>query len=349
MRKERVNGKSFGWVEGAAYTRTPERAADKLSREMLKSSLYFLGLVVWALLPAADASAARSLSLPPGTQAILEHIYSGRSDLAIPEAESLQKEQPSHPLGYLLEAEARWWEVWCESAEYKYGMTMPRHKEKQPSDQQYLGLTTKAESLAMASLARNETADMHFYAGMAHAQAARMYSLRGENRATAREGVRGREHLLRALELDPSLSDADLGLGLYNYYVDTLSTIARVLRFFMGIPGGSKQEGIEQLRQAMEHGQLTQAEARFYLAINLHNYDQKYEEALRVITPLVAKYPENPIFLLARGDLFGKLGRKPQAIADYRAAVKGQFASAECRERVEQLAREALAAQGAEF
>jgi len=259
----------------------------------------------------------------------------------------MQKAQPSHPLGFLLEGEARWWEIWCLAGEYKYGMTMPRHKDKQASDQAYLDLTTKAESLALASLAQQETAEMHFYAGMAEAQASRMYSLRGENRATAREGVRGRDHLLRAVALDSSLYDADLGLGLYNYYVDTLSTIARVLRFFMGIPGGTKEEGIRQLRQAMERGQITSAEARFYLAINLHNYDQKYEEALRVITPLVEKYPENPIFLLARGDLYGKLGRKELAMADYQAAEKGPFCSLECRQKIQQLAREAITAQGA--
>ena len=290
---------------------------------------------------------ATGLTLPSGTQAVLEHIYSGRSDLAIPEAQAMEKAQPSHPLGFLLEAEAHWWEIWCLAAEYKYGMTMPRHKDKQPADQVYLDLTARAESLALASLAQQETAEMHFYAGMAAAQASRMYSLRGENRATAREGVRGREHLLRAIALDPSLYDADLGLGLYNYYVDTLSTIARVLRFVMGIPGGTKAEGIRQLRQAMERGQITPAEARFYLAINLHNYDQKYEEALAVITPLVGKYPQNAIFLLARGDLYGKLGRKALAIADYHAAQNANFSGPECGRKIQELAREALAAQGA--
>lgn len=312
----------------------------------MRRFVHFLLLNACALAFAQNASAGGNLSLPPGTQAILDHIYSGRSDLAIPEAQTLQHEQ-SHPLGYLLEAEARWWEIWCAAAEFKYGMTMPRHKDKQPSDQVYLDLTTKAETLALSSLAQHETAEMHFYAGMAQAQAARMYSLRGENRAAAREGVHGREHLLRALTLDPQLYDANLGLGLYNYYVDTLSAIARVLRFFMGIPGGSKEEGIGELRLAMEHGYLTSAEARFYLAINLHNYDQKYESALQIITPLVEKYPENPIFLLARGDLYGKLGRKAQAIADYQAAEKGQCPSSECRQKIQQLAREALAAQEA--
>jgi len=303
-------------------------------------------LVVCAFLLTPSAAAGEGLSLPPGTPAILQQIYSGRTEQAIAGAQAIQRGQPQHPLGYLLEGEARWWQIWCFAAEYKYGMTMPRHKDKQPSDQGYLDIAANAESLAATSLAQQETADMHFYAGMAEAQAARMYSLRGENRATARVGVRSREHFLRALALDPSLVDANLGLGLYNYYVDTLSTIARVLRFFMGIPGGTKEEGIRQLRLAMEHGQLTAASARFYLAMDLHNYDQKYEQALQLITPLVDEYPDNSIFLLTRGDLYGKLGKKTQAIADYHAAMEKQPADAECRKKIQKLAREGLAAQG---
>ena len=64
----------------------------------------------------------------------------------------------------------------------------------------------------------------------------------------AHAGVVGRAEFLRALELDPEMADATAGVGLYNYYIDTLSAIARMLRFFMGLPGGNKQEGIRQMR-----------------------------------------------------------------------------------------------------
>ena len=76
----------------------------------MKRTLISLALGVCALLLAPCDASARNLSLPQGTETILEHIYSGRSDLAIPEAQALEHEQPEHPLGYLLEAEARWWQ-----------------------------------------------------------------------------------------------------------------------------------------------------------------------------------------------------------------------------------------------
>jgi predicted Zn-dependent protease len=115
----------------------------------------------------------------------------------------------------------------------------------------------------------------------------------------------------------------------------------------MGIPGGSKEDGIRQLQLAIDHGQLTPALARYYLAINLHLFDQKYEQALQVATPLVEKYPENPIFRLVRGDLYGKLGRKGPAIADYRAAAAAQINDAACQKKIAQLVKESLTAQGA--
>ncbi len=286
------------------------------------------------------------LSLPPETTAILDHIYSGRPDLALPEIRQLQQQAPDDPLGYLLEAEAKWWDIWCVSAEFKYGMTMARHRGKLAADQHYLDLAAKAYALAEASLRQHDSAQMHLYAAMADALAARLYGLRAEYRVTAHAGVRARANFLTALAMDSSLSDAYTGLGLYDYYADTLSTLARVLRFFMGIPGGSKEEGIRQLQRGIREGQLSRPLARFYLAINLQNYDQRYEEALQVIGPLVEEYPGNPLFQLVRGDLYAKLGRKRLAEACYHAALAAasQVPEEECRAKIRQLVGQSLAA-----
>jgi tetratricopeptide (TPR) repeat protein len=288
-------------------------------------------------------AAGKEISLPAETAPVLRDIYSGRFNHATSEARAMQLKMPEHPLGYLLEAEASWWKIWCTSAEFKYGMTMPRHREKLAADQGYLNLVAKAYSLAEKNLHTQETAEMDLYAGMADALAARLYGLRAENRTAARAGVRARGYFMRALKLDPSLGDACLGLGLYNYYVDTLSSMARVLRFMMGIPGGNKEEGIRLLHRAVEEGELSPAEARFYLAINLHNYEHRYKEALESITPLAEKYPENPLFAMARGDLLAKLGRKEQARKSYEAAEAAKLDDPECQRHVDVLLRESMA------
>lgn len=309
----------------------------------------FFAPVLLAALTGAFPLRAGNLTLPPNTAAILDHIYSGKHELALAEIHQLQQKYPAHPLPYLLEAETEWWRIWCASAEYKYGMTMARHRDKTAGDQHYLDLANKAYALAEEGLRQSDTGEMHLYAGMADALAARLYGLRYDTRATARSGVRAREEFLAALARDPSLADAYTGLGLYNYYVDTLSTMARVIRFFMGVPGGSKEEGIRQLNRGIHEGQLTPQVARLYLALNLENYDQRYEEALQAIAPLAEKYPKNPIYLLVEGDLYAKLGRKTQAEAAYRAALAAteQVEEPSCRAKLKELAQESLAGIGA--
>lgn len=295
----------------------------------------------------APQTNAQKLTLPPGTSQALEKIYAFDTEGAIADARRMQEEHPEYPLGYLLEAEALWWKIWCNSAEYKYGMTDARRRPKRATDQPYQELAAKASAIATAQLKNHDTAEMQFYAGMADAMAAQLYGLRGENRATARAGVRAREHFLRAEQMDHELVDAEFGLGLYNYYVDTLSALAKFVGFFMGIPSGSKREGIRQLEHDIAEGVLTPDAARFYLALDLHRYDQQYEKALVVISPLAEKYPSNPLFQLARGDLYGKLGRREQAVACYRAAAALPVQDPECRARIQELARASLAAQGA--
>src|SRR3989449_1976558 len=286
-------------------------------------------------------------TLPPEPPAVLDKIYSFDIAGAVQASRRMEQEHPDHPLGYLLEAEALWWRIWCASADFRFGMTDARRRAKYAADQHYFELARKASSLAEAQNKQHETAEMQFYAGMADAAAARLYALRGENRNAARAGVRAREHFLRAKTLDVSLADADMGLGLYNYYVDTLSAMARVLRFFMGIPGGSKQEGVRLLEHAIAEGVLTPNLARFYLALNLHRYDLQYEKALRVISLLAEKYPANPLFQLARGDLYAKLGRKELALACYRAAGALVVPDAECQVRIRELVRVSIEALGA--
>jgi tetratricopeptide (TPR) repeat protein len=325
--------------------------ADFFQIRLMNAARIFrrLALVCLCLLGSLSAPArARKISLPPETPAILDKIYSFDLEGAIEAAKRMQREDPAHPLGYLLESEALWWRIWCSSADFKFGMSDARRRQKLPGDQHYFDLAARISALAEAQARQQDSAGMQFYAGMADASLARLYALRAEYRNAARSAVRGREHLLRAKTLDPDFSDADMGLGLYNYYVDTLSGMARIMRFFMGIPGGAKQDGVRLLEHAISQGVLTSSVARFYLAMNLHRYDQQYERALTVIRPLVEQYPANPLFQLARGDLYAKLGRKQLALASYRAATALSVQNPDCQARIQELARAAIASLGRE-
>ncbi|MFZ0211964.1 MAG: hypothetical protein WBE20_03680 [Candidatus Acidiferrales bacterium] len=282
------------------------------------------------------------IAIPEEAQQALETMYSGDFTTAIAQAQQIEQTNPDEPLGYLLEGEARWWKMYCDALEVKYGMIDVWGRSKRPGDAEYMALADKAIQLAARRLKGNDTAEMHIYAGLGWALKTRLYALRSERRNAAHAGVEARAEFLRAQKLDPSLADEDTGLGLYNCYIDSLSGFVKILRFFMGIPGGSKKEGIAQLIYAMNHAKLTPIDARFYLAKNLRTYDFNYEQALALVRPLVEKYPGNPIFLLLRGNLYAELGRKELATADFHTAENLNISDVDCAARVRKVAEQFL-------
>ncbi len=289
---------------------------------------------------------ASKLDIPPDAKEAINLMYMGKPGAAIALARKLEAERPDHPLGYLIEADVLWWNIYCKWSERKYN-TIDAWSHTRPADADdaaELALADKVTRLAEAGIAKSDTAEMELYAGLGLAARARLLGLRYEKMPVARAGVEARKHLLRCLELDPDMADANLGLGLYNYYVDTLSAMARILRFFMGIPGGDKRVGLRQLEIASTKGELTQAEARFNMAKNLRNYDRDYARALAAASPLTTEFPGNPIFMLVVGDIAAKLGHNDEAAMRFRAAAAVPMEDAACAERVQQITREALAA-----
>jgi tetratricopeptide (TPR) repeat protein len=126
-------------------------------------------------------------------------------------------------------------------------------------------------------------------------------------------------------------------MGIYSYFVDSLSPVIKFLRVFMGIPGGNKEEGIRQMKIGMERGVLLRVVARFYLARNLRTFNHKYDEALSVAEPLTEKYPRNAMFLIMAGNLNSELGRREKAADYFRQALDASSPDQPCAARVREV------------
>jgi tetratricopeptide (TPR) repeat protein len=290
----------------------------------------------------ASDTCAGEIKLPAEARQALDYIYGGQPESALPIARALEEDQPDHPLGYLIEGEADWWSIYCAACQVKWGMIDDWSHGRRPSHDPYLKLADKVIQLAKAQIQESDTAEMHVYAGLGWALKARVYDERDEHRNVARSGIAARAEFLRALQIDPDTPDATAGLGLYNYYVDTLSPVVKVLRFFMGIPGGNKDDGIRQMKEGAEHGVLFSVNTRYYLAKNLRTFDQQYAQALDIAQPLVEDYPHNPIFLLLVGNLNAELGRKEKAADYFRAALDVPTVDSVCAGRVREIANSFL-------
>ncbi len=121
--------------------------------------------------------------------------------------------------------------------------------------------------------------------------------LRAERLAAAREGKKIKDALERALALDPTLQDAYFGIGLYHYYADVAPAALKIVRWLLLLPGGDRVQGLREMLQARERGELLRGEADYQLHWLYLWYEHKPEMALTLLRDLDARYPSNPIFL----------------------------------------------------
>jgi len=296
------------------------RKQSAMKKSVLAAALACVGLA--ASLPALAQTGPwsdeddRQHALPG-----LDLMMNGDLDAAIAVFQQIQRNDPQSPLGYVLEADATWWKVYYDSANLiDPDVFDVANLEATPYDSHFNDLIDVAIRKADARIrARQELARSYLYAGFAYALRARFEGLHDRDLPTARAGKKMRAYLLRARALDPNLTDAYLGLGIYNYFVDTLSTIVKILSIFIGLPGGSRTEGLRQLQVCAEKGEMARAEAKFYLGKDYSRGNEKqYEKSLRRFQELQQEYPRNPLWPMLIGSLNFRLGKPEQGEAIYR-------------------------------
>jgi tetratricopeptide (TPR) repeat protein len=135
-----------------------------------------------------------------------------------------------------------------------------------------------------------------FYLGAAYAVRVQLRALRGERLAAARDGKRIKDALERALELDPSIEDAHFGIGLYHYYADIAPAALKLLRWLLLLPGGDREEGLAEMLQTRDRGELLRGEADYQLHLVYLWYEKQPDRALALLDELCTRYPHNPFF-----------------------------------------------------
>lgn len=250
----------------------------------------------------------------------IRQLMNGQPDAAIATFQRVEKEDPSSPVGYLLEADATWWKIYYSTA----NLIDPDvfdvvYSNSTPYDSHFEELLKTAIEKAQARIkAHQDEARSYLYEGMAYALRARLDGLRAKDLPTARDGKKMRALLLKALQLDPHLTDAYAGVGLYNYFVDTLPTIVKMLGFFIGLPSGNRVLGLEQLQKAAQHGEYTRPEAKFYLAKDYtRRNEMQYGKSLQLFKELAAEFPQNPFWKLMVASIHMRLGHRDRGEAMY--------------------------------
>lgn len=241
-----------------------------------------MSAAIWWLSPAR--AAAQGLSEAGRLAAVYDEILAARFDRA---RTLLRTACPPAPRAACLSLEAVtcWWEIVLD-----------------PNSRQHDGRLQAAAEAAVAEATtwttrEPERAEPWFYLAGAHAPLVQWRILRGQRLAAAREGSRIKSALERALERDPTLHDANFGIGLYHYYADVVPAPAKLARWLLWLPGGDRRRGMREMLDARDRGTLLSGEADFQLHWLFLWYERQPDLALARLRALTARYPSNPVFL----------------------------------------------------
>ncbi len=137
----------------------------------------------------------------------------------------------------------------------------------------------------------------------------------------------------QVLKLDPSFHDARMSIGTYDYVIGVIPGFFRLIIGLFGVRGAGKSAGIQQLETAAARGKNASTDAKMVLAV-IYNRERRYEEALRLINELHAKYPRNFLFELSKASLYGKMKRWDDAVRVYEQILSKVHAQKDGYERL---------------
>ena len=187
-----------------------------------------------------------------GLARVYDFILEARFDQVEPELRRACGPAPAEACD-VLAATALWWRILLDP-------------ESRAFDDEFSASVERAIRTTEAWVERApEDPEGWFYLGGAYAARVQWRVLREERLAAARDGKRIKEALEQAIALEPKLDDAYFGIGLYKYYADVAPPAARFLRFLLLLPGGNRDEGLEEMLRARNHGRLLQGEADYQL------------------------------------------------------------------------------------
>jgi|CXWL01.1.fsa_nt_gi tetratricopeptide (TPR) repeat protein len=240
------------------------------------------------LLLLAPSAAARKTSITPEMHKLLidglDAVYSMDFDVADVLAAKAIALDPLYPHAYLGQAAN-------DLIRFSYGT-----EQGDPSlIKSFEAKTARTIEVADAWLkAHPNDPDVLLVRGSAHGVAGRMAIVRGQWLRAFKHGRVSMKSVRRAKALDPELYDAYLGLGMFDYYVDTIPRFAGWLAKVM--LGGDRRRGIEELTIAAEKGVYGKTAAQLILTEIFTEDDfggRNPPEAMRLIRGIVAQYPNS--------------------------------------------------------
>jgi len=212
-------------------------------------------------------------------------LYQLQYDKARSNFDTYIKAHPKDPAGYFYLTATDWWHL-AQDIEYD----LPDVKEQLQEDSQQT--IAVAEELYETTSDSRTKAKACLYRGGAEGLWGRWLVTQRQWVNAYFAGKRGHNYLKKALEFDPNLYDAYMGLGIYDYYTDTLSGVQAVLAALL--IHGDRKRGLEELQTAIDKSPHARVEAMCFLVEIYASEENTPKKALPIAEALHKEFPQSP-------------------------------------------------------
>jgi tetratricopeptide (TPR) repeat protein len=261
----------------------------------------------------------------PQNAIAFDHFYNLDYDRAIQGFEQVLQRHPDDPfaVNHLLTA-VQFKELYrigaLDTADYSNDSFIGKvHQDPDPKvKEQIRTLVDRATKLEEKQLDANpKDVDALYARGVTRAQFSTYTALMEHAWFSAlRNGVGARRDHERVLELSPGYTDAKLIVGAHNFVMGSLPWAVKAAVSMVGL-SGSKEKGLQDLRDAANGTGESSVDAKILLALFLRR-EQQFNESLQVTRSLIPAYPRDVLLALEEGNLLRAMGRNQEAAETYR-------------------------------
>jgi len=161
-----------------------------------------------------------------------------------------------------------------------------------------------------------EAGDAALWSGSSHLLVAELRASQRRALTAAFEAKKAKRLLESDAIAGAGATDAQFGLGTYNYVADTVPSYVKGLRALLFLPRGNRALGLKQLDQAASGSRYFGLEARtFLVTIYANKHERMYGRAIEERDRLLAAFPDTIASAYASARLDLSLGRNDAAIA----------------------------------
>jgi len=110
--------------------------------------------------------------------------------------------------------------------------------------------------------------------------------------AVLSDGTKAKKTLEKAIEIDPNFYDAYTGIGAFNCYAARIPWYMKPIALVLGVHG-DEDEGIAQLKKAVEFGKYAKIEAQMFLGSIAYVNREDYSSSAKLLLELHKRFPNN--------------------------------------------------------